>query len=85
MILLNYFSSYKDLNMAYYLQILTIIKRSIIITVYLISNAFNVKLLWDGGNQYGVHFLEKPTQISILVKYLNLFLIIGRFNCSIYF
>lgn len=65
MILLSYFSSYKDLNMAYYLQILTIIKRSIIITVYLISNVLNVKLLWDSENQYGVHVLEKSTQISI--------------------
>lgn len=70
MILLSYFSSYEDLNMAYYLQILTIIERSIIITVYLLSNATNVKLLWDGENQYCMHFLEKPIKISILGKYI---------------
>lgn len=45
MILLGYFSFYIDLNVAYYLQILTIIKRSIIIAVYLLSDALNVKLL----------------------------------------
>lgn len=69
-ILLSYFSSSKDLNMAYYLQILTIIKRSIIITVYLLSNTTNVKFLWDGENQYFMYFLEKSIKSNILRKYI---------------
>lgn len=70
MILLSYFRSSKDLNMAYYLQVLTIIKRSIIITVYLLSNATYVKLLWDGEKQYHMYFLEKPIKINTLGKYI---------------
>lgn len=83
MIFLSYFSSYKNLNMADYLQFLTIIKRSIIITVYLLSNAFNVKLLWDGENQLCAISRKTHSDQQFRKVYLNLFLISDHFNRSV--
>lgn len=79
MILLSYLSSYKDLHRVYYFQILTIIKRSIIITVYLLSNALNVKVFEMvktsiHGKTHSQHFRKED---------LSLFSISNNFNYNV--